>query len=247
MFTYERIKSLNDLEILIYNYVVANLDEAVKLPIRELADRIHVSPTTILRFCSKMGCEGYTEFKYRFREHMKEAAHKDLTDDYTVVQDFFKKVGSREFEKSIQQAAEIIHEKKTVIFVGMGTSGTLGRYGARYLMNLGKRALCIDDPFYPTDCGSYEDTAVVALSVSGEQRFLHRQIDGFKKGKAYIISITNTSRCTLAEISDMNISYYMPMMVLPGLYNVTSQVPVIYILEVLAQRIHKLEIGTGGA
>ena len=60
------------------------------------------------------------------------------------------------------------------------------------MSNLGKNALYLDDPFYPTENGKYDDTVIVALSVSGEQRSLYRQINGFKKGKATIVSITNT-------------------------------------------------------
>ena len=77
---------------------------------------------------------------------------------------------------------------------------------------------------------------MIALSVSGEQKILHKQIVGLNIGNASIISITNTRQCTLASISDFNIAYYMPMKVLPGLYNVTSQVPVMYILESIAQK-----------
>ncbi len=79
------------------------------------------------------------------------------------------------------------------------------------------------------------------MSVSGEQRTLHRQINGFKQGHAKILSITNTRQCTLAKMADYNLSYYMPMVVLPGLYNVTSQIPVIYILETLAQKVQRIK------
>lgn len=240
MFTYEKIKSLNDLEVSIYNYIISNSEKASRMTIRELAAQLHVSSTTILRFCSKMGCEGYSEFKYKLKEYLKDSGKREFADDYTIIQDFFKKVEHSEFDQEIRKAAEIICSKEKVFFVGLGTSGTLGKYGARYLSNLGKNALYLDDPFYPTDNGKYDDTAVVALSVSGEQRFLHRQIDGFKRGKATIISITNTRQCTLADVSDFNIAYYMPMTVLPGQYNVTSQVPVIYILETLAHRVQRL-------
>lgn len=76
--------------------------------------------------------------------------------------------------------------------------------------------------------------------MSGEQRFLYRQIKGFKEHGAAIASITNTRQCTLAEISDINIAYYIPMTVLPGLYNTTSSLPVVYILEALAHEVQRI-------
>ncbi|MIV05195.1 MurR/RpiR family transcriptional regulator, partial [Salmonella enterica] len=42
---------LNDTELDIYNYIVANLDKVVYMRIRDLATEAHVSTTTILRFC----------------------------------------------------------------------------------------------------------------------------------------------------------------------------------------------------
>lgn len=246
MFTYEEVKSLNELEVLIYNYVVSNSKKVSGMTVRKLAEELHVSTTSILRFCGKMGCEGYSEFKYKLKEYMKESEKKEMVNDYTIILDFFKKIENKDFDLQIQKAAEMICAKNNVFFIGMGTSGTLGKYGARYLSNLGKGALYLDDPFYPTEHGRYDDAVVVALSVSGEQRYLYRQIDGFKKKNAQIISITNTHQCTLAGMSDLNIAYYMPMIVLPGLYNVTSQVPVMYILETLAHRVQRLNMQKNG-
>lgn len=207
------------------------------MTIRKLAEEVNVSSTTILRFCNKVGCEGFSEFKYALKDYVKELNQNGSETDATLIQDFFSKANSAEFREQIHKAAEMIEERDMIFFIGMSSSGSLAKYGARFLSNLGKNAFYLDDPFYPTDRGSYENAAVVALSVSGEQRFLHRQIDGFKKGKAAIISITNTHQCTLARISDFNIAYYMPMKVLPGLYNITSQVPVTYILEAIAQEV----------
>lgn len=236
MFSYKEVKSLNDLEISIYNYIIKNSDKVTGMTIRELAKELSVSSTTIIRFCNKVGCEGYSEFKYKFKEHLRNTSSEEITDDLAMLQSFFQKAGTQEFKNEIKRIAEIICSRQKVFFIGIGTSGTLGKYGARFLSNLGIKALYIDDPFYPAEGGDYRDTVIVTLSVSGEQPILHKQISGFKDGKALIVSITNTRQCTLANISDYNISYYIPMKVLPGQYNVTSQVPLVYILESIAYK-----------
>jgi DNA-binding MurR/RpiR family transcriptional regulator len=58
MFTHSAIASLNNLEMMVYNYVIKNRDKVMYMTIRELADAAGVSTTTILRFCRKR-CEGY--------------------------------------------------------------------------------------------------------------------------------------------------------------------------------------------
>ncbi|MDU3304384.1 MAG: transcriptional regulator, partial [Enterobacter ludwigii] len=50
MFTHAAIASLNNLEMMVYNYVIKNRDKVMYMTIRELADAAGVSTTTILRF-----------------------------------------------------------------------------------------------------------------------------------------------------------------------------------------------------
>lgn len=45
----------------VYNYVVKNLKHILNLSVRELADEVHVSTATVMRFCKKMGYSGFSE------------------------------------------------------------------------------------------------------------------------------------------------------------------------------------------
>ena len=67
MFSNEIIKNLNDLELMLYRYIMKNIEKVVYMRIRELADEAHVSTTTILRFCKKLNCNGYSEFKVKLK------------------------------------------------------------------------------------------------------------------------------------------------------------------------------------
>ena len=72
MFTCQEIKSFNALELEVYNYIMRHQDQVVEMKIRELADATHVSTTTILRFCKKIGCNGYSEFKLKYRMYLNQ-------------------------------------------------------------------------------------------------------------------------------------------------------------------------------
>lgn len=48
MFTHEMVKSFNQLEMDVYNYIVRNEEKVMYMKVRELADAVHVSTTTIL-------------------------------------------------------------------------------------------------------------------------------------------------------------------------------------------------------
>ncbi len=60
MFSHSAIASLNNLEMMVYNTVIKNRDQVMYMTIRELADAAGVSTTTVLRFCRKMQCDGWS-------------------------------------------------------------------------------------------------------------------------------------------------------------------------------------------
>lgn len=64
MFDLEKVQSLNELEMIVYQYILEHMNSVPKLTIRQLSADCHVSTSTILRFCSKMGFDGFSELKY---------------------------------------------------------------------------------------------------------------------------------------------------------------------------------------
>ena len=127
-----------------------------------------------------------------------------------------------------------------VVFYGIGSSGTLGKYGARFFSNIGKYTQYLEDPFYPYPKDYYDKAVLIALSVEGEQRTVISQINGYKSQRSKVISITNTDTSTTAKMADLNISYYMPLNIVGKHYNITSQVPVVYILETIGRKLQLL-------
>ncbi len=97
MFSVEEIKSFNELELSIYNYVITNLQAVQYMKIRELAENTHVSTTSILRFCKKLNCDGYSEFRVYIKEYNKRNRKKRSVDCSELIhflqQTFFFKFG----------------------------------------------------------------------------------------------------------------------------------------------------------
>lgn len=116
MFSYSQIKSLNDLEISVYNYIMDNKDKVRYMKIRELAVESHVSTTTILNFCKKVGCSGYSEFKLKFKLFIEEKEIKKVSEDNTEIIDFFKKTNTEEYDEKIEEIVKAILKAKRTIF-----------------------------------------------------------------------------------------------------------------------------------
>ncbi|MBT2686875.1 MurR/RpiR family transcriptional regulator [Bacillus sp. ISL-47] len=239
MFTNEVIASFNELETSLYNYICQNPEKVPYMRIRELADETHVSTASILRFCRKLNCEGFSEFKVKLKMNLQHNKKTDIKSSQQSIVEFIERTLKGDMEEKIREAANLVIEADNVIFIGIGSSGILAEYGARYFSSLGKFSLYIKDPHFPIHSKLRNNSVTIALSVSGETNFTISQLNQLKQEGSKIVSITNNKLSTIAKISDLNIAYY----VTEEFYeesNVTTQVPVVYILEAIAREIHKL-------
>ena len=238
MFSYEIIKSLNDMELLVYDYLMKNKEKITYMTVRELADEVHVSTATVMRFCRKAGFDGYSEFKVKFKMFLEEEKKKghQKNEDVQEIQEYFHKISSGVHQKELDDIPTVVREAKQVIFIGLGTSGILGKYGARFFSNLKKFSQYIEDPYFPIMEGMSE-AVVIALSVSGETEQIVQMAGEFKKNGCKIISITNKGTSTLSKLSDYNLSYYVTDLDMGNHINITTQIPVIYLIEAIGRRL----------
>ena len=222
MFSYEIIQSLNSLELSLYEYIMTNSKKVIYMRIRELADEAYVSTTTILRFCKKLNCEGFSEFKVKFKMYIEENNTKKVSDDISETINFLK---------NIEESAN------TIVFIGIGSSGILCKYAARYFSAIGKFSFHIDDPFFPKNFKAYGESLVIALSVSGETPTTIENVMRFKEEGYSVASITNSENCTIAKISDLNVPYYVqPVKV--NYSDITTQLPVLYMIERIGKKLY---------
>ena len=161
MFTHEMIKSFNQLEMDVYNYIVSNEEKVVYMKVRELAEEVHVSTTTILRFCKKVGCEGYSEFRLKLKQEVSSKEQKKINMDLTAVKDFLERVQTQAFAENIQEAVKLLTKASSIIFVGVGNSSIIGKYGARYFNNVGWFSFAIEG------CGGNNDYYNITAYING--------------------------------------------------------------------------------
>lgn len=243
MFTYELLSNFNELELSIYNCIIKNRDHLSHMKIKDLADEAHVSTGTVLRFCKKLGCSGYSEFKLRYKAYLdKENVALEDMDELTF-RSFIADVHSNEFQKSFDSAFKLLQASKRIIFIGIGSSGILGKYGARFFSNIGRFSFYVEDPFLPILQDLTEGTVTIALSVSGSTKETLSLANQMKERGSVLITITNSPDSILAKLSDCNIFYRVPK-IMAGDTNITTQVPVIYILEMLARKLYTKNSGS---
>lgn len=230
IFTYRQIAELNETETSIYQYVIKNIPEVVKMSVRDLANATHVSTATVVRFCQKLECQGFVEFKTKLRLFNQGLVLPDIDDEIDVILEFFNYARSDDFKAKIKKFVEYVQEAEMICFLGIGTSGLLGRYGARYFSNIGYFCQGIDDPYYPPP-SQVSNGLLIVLSESGETREIIDQVKMYQSHNTKIVVITNKPGTTIDGMSDLSIYYYVKDIVLPQTYNISSQIPVLYIIE----------------
>lgn len=238
LFTPQQIKNLNELELLVYQYIIEHPNTVPFMRIRELAAEAHVSTTTVLHFCKKVGCDGYAQFKWKLKEQAGSAQGSRLPDTLGELQNFLWKVGTPEYDAALDEAAGMI-ARQSGCFWWASQFRRIAEYGARYLSNLGKFALGVTDPFYPITVTPNTTIAAVILSVSGETKQVLHLARQLKEKNAGLIAITCSDQSSAAKLSDITLPYYSSVhRVTTESYDLTSQMPALYLLEALARRVY---------
>lgn len=127
LFSYDTIQKFNETEIMLYKYVLENTEKIPYMTIREFAVAVNLSTSSILRFCTKLGCEGYNDFKHRFKNYMDECTNVLPGSDLGELLHYFQGTNTSVFEKKIQEGVKLIQKAEMIIFIGLGSSGALAR------------------------------------------------------------------------------------------------------------------------
>nr|WP_246176990.1 MurR/RpiR family transcriptional regulator [Lactococcus hircilactis] len=239
MFQPEEVSKLNTLESLVFDFIIKSPEKIQEMTIRDLASQVHVSTSTIVRLCTKLGFEGWADLKFyikgQFREKTPEEQHYDNMLEFDM---FLRRMNTQQYQNKLNQAAKMIAKADYTVFLGLGTSGSLSDYATKYFVNTGIRSFVISDPFQAIQVKGLGEVVAVILSVSGEtDQVVNKELE-FKAEGAKIISITNNEDTTVAKLADLQISYNLVMEWSKQypLGNLTTQLPVLAILEILSHK-----------
>jgi len=244
-FSQEKIKNFSAMEKNVYEYIQKNPQEIDKLQLRELATKLHVSTATILRFCKKMDCSGYAELKFKVKENLAFLTEPATLDEVKISINDFRLgiVDDQEFESQIAEVVKLMRIANKIIFIGIGTSGIMAKYGSAYLTTMGKSAQYVDTSNFPIPIEDHQKTLIIALSSSGQTTVIADRIMTFRELGARIVTITNGCENTIAKLADIALYYAIPeeefIIISPTKsmirVNGASQIPTIYLIETLVK------------
>lgn len=243
MFNDLDFSTLSDIDASIVNYVMNNLETVSYMRVRDLADVVHVSPSTIMRFVERTGFESFSDFKYAIKAEINRLNEMTRLSNEHSLDKFLK--FSENFDKQISKLVSKISKSKVIYCAGLGNSGIMADYFNRLISSLGYMVVSSKDGYLPVLWNQDvfdKNNVLLIFSVSGETPEILKMISLFGSRHPYIVSVTNKQDNSLARLSDMNIPYFIEDERLMYHISMTSQLPLIYIIETLARRLHSLRI-----
>lgn len=194
------------------------------LPVRELAERAHVSKPTVVRFCRSMGYDGLADFKLKLAGHANEGVpfiHRSVDPDDKTADVLVKVIDNsvaaflqyrnaaspQALEKAGQAILRTWKQGQRLEFYGAGNSGIVAQDGQHKFFRLGITSLSSSDGHIQVLSATMlrQGDCAVIVSNSGRTRDLLDAAEIAKTNGATVIAIT-ASHSPLASVSDIHLA-----------------------------------------
>lgn len=208
--------NLNENDLYIWDYMCAHRRECEQLSIEALAEKCHVSRSTILRFSKRLGLKGYAELKVYLR--ISNASQQQKQTGLELVYHIYKEYMDVIKEKDVTRIIELITNAKNAYVYGTGSIQN------DVAMEIKRSFLMVDKLFFNitsanesyifADVIDHQDV-IIMISYSGENRQLLDFVRKLKAKSVPIISITATKNNGLAHMADEALYVEVPNIVNP--------------------------------
>lgn len=212
--------SLPPSEKKVADFVLDNPDKIIYLSVSELADEVHVSDSTIIRFCKNVGFNGYQEFKLFVAQDLVvpiENINEDIQmdDDLETVVNKIGFTNKKAIEETLsitnlealQEAIDVIVKARKLEFYGVGASGITG-YDAKYkFLRIGIDVDCYTDAHLQAMSAATlsEEDVVVGVSHSGSTKDVVDSCTVAHEAGATVICITGHNRSPITKVADIKL------------------------------------------
>jgi len=240
-FGFKDIDKLSEVDLAIYRFIVDHDEQVPLMRVRDLSQGAHVSNSSVMRFIHKIGYSSFPEFKVSF----KTESNNLMKSNNDVLKMFTRDAFPNDIEKTIKLVAHLMLDADNIIFFGMGASGAIAEYASRQAASLGFNSYAVKDPFYPLIQQLHNTTnnVIITLSVSGKTPELLETLNNFVNSPDTIMaSITGNIEGPIARIGRYALSYNVPETRIHKYYDLTSQVPCVYIIDGLLRELNQQDM-----
>ncbi|MBY6274497.1 MAG: transcriptional regulator, partial [Bacillaceae bacterium] len=238
---------LTKTETKIADYVLEHLQDIIYCSVTELAERAGVGETTVLRFCRKMGFNGFQDFKLALAQDLVQPFTNDeeeiVENDTTL--SIINKTTTKHMkiieenrqlldEKQVEKAIDLILSAKTNVFFGVGSSGLTALQAANSLTRIGIKCDAKQDSHFQAMTAALltKDDCAIGISVSGSTKDTIHNLEIAKKRGAKIICITSNGKSPITKLADVVLLMSSKESPLEG-SSIISQIAQLSVIDIL--------------
>ena len=215
---HNRYDQLTDTERKIADTVLIAPQDAVKMTVKELAQRSGTVPSAVVRFCKSIGATGFSDFKICLSAELggkASAASMLPVSDGDAPQQVFEKVfasGINTLQDTLsmidfsqaETIVRLLQQATRVVFFGVGTSSVIATDAQYRFAQLGiATSACTDILFMNVTAANLKAGDIaVCISHSGNTKATVNAMRRAKKAGAATVSISSFAHNRLAKESD---------------------------------------------
>ncbi len=225
-------------------------EEIIYLSISDLATRLKVADATLVRFCKKLGYNGFQEFKLHLSQEtgMRNQISADCIEKRIALQmvDAINETSrSIRYDECLKIADLLINSRKICAF-GVGNSSITAMEISNVLARIGVMVTYTPDSHLQSMITSNlcEDDTVILISVSGSTKDIIDVAEIAKKNGVNIVVITCYDHSPLAKYADYILFSTRREAAYEG-GSVSTIVSISYIINVLYNAIYE-KLGAEG-
>ncbi|KPG73057.1 MurR/RpiR family transcriptional regulator [Enterococcus sp. RIT-PI-f] len=229
-------KNFSQKESQLFNFVVNHQEEVSKMTIRQLAASNHTSTTSIIRFCRKFDCDGFSEFKIKLKttRNQSKSFDKTLSSTFKSMRYFYERMEEDSYKQQLNDIAKKLRQSEIIFVLGDQEADIAVSYALKKLSLLNKIIVPIQDNIeilQPIFSHMKQSACFLVLSNSGQDQRIENLLLACKETLIQTISITNKSLSTISSLADYSLSYYYAEGKSSDL--ALSQMPFLYIIELI--------------
>jgi len=235
-------------ERLFADYVMANRDQIVHMPIAEVSAAVGIASSTIFAAVKKLGFDGYREFKialasellnpidtWKSSEETVETTeqnmyHQVVHSNIAALTESLDKIPYSYF----QEAASMLLNSRQIYLFGIGTSGVLAREAHDFLYRLGLSSVFHEDLHYQrlTPSRMHDDDIALLISQTGVNKDIIDIAELLKDHHRRTIGISNYISTPFGKYMDLLLA---PFTMLSKTHDnhFSFRVPILCIIETL--------------
>ncbi len=209
--------SLYDAEKKVADYVAGHQEDVINMSVAELAQNCATSQATVIRFCKKIGCEGFHKLKLKLAgeqskqeelaasneiniENMEQSLHNIMLSKVEEIKATFHNFD----QKELRSIVDAVLGANLIEFAAMGNTIPIAMDGTYKFNQLGLHA--VTSPMWETQ-EAFARTlkkgdVFFAISASGASKRLIRMAKIVKKQGGVTVAVTNQAKSPITEICD---------------------------------------------